>query len=84
MKDGARHVAYKAEPAVDLDTGAIVAVTTPGGAVGDTTSVQETLPAAGWAVAEQSATATAQGRYKVHVDGLCEGVTDKGYHRGAS
>ena len=47
MKNGATHLAYKAEQAVDLDTGTIVAITTQGGAVGDTTSVQETLPAAG-------------------------------------
>ena len=39
MKNGATHLAYKAEQAVDLDTGAIVAITTQGGAVGDTTSV---------------------------------------------
>ena len=40
MKNGATHLAYKAEQAVDLDTGAIVAITTQGGAVGDTTSVR--------------------------------------------
>ena len=83
MKNGATHLAYKAEQAVDLDTGAIVAITTQGGAVGDTTSVQETLPAAGLAVAEQIATPTAKGQYKVHEQGLCEVVTDKGYHSGA-
>jgi transposase len=84
MKDGAMHLAYKAEQAVDLDTGAIVAITTHGGAEGDTTSVEETLPAAGVAVAEQIDTRTAQGKYKVHQQGLCEVVTDKGYHSGAS
>jgi transposase len=84
MKHGATHLAYKAEQAVDLDTGAIVAITTQGGAVGDTTSVQKTLPAAGYAVAEQIATATAQGQYKVHEKGMCEVVTDKGYHSGTS
>jgi transposase len=84
MKNGATHLAYKAEQAVDLDTGAIVAITTQGGAVGDTTSVEETLPAAGFAVAEQIATPTAQGQYKVHEQGMCEVVTDKGYHSGAS
>ena len=84
MKDGTTHLAYKAEQAVDLDTGAIVAITTHGGAVGDTNSVQETLPAAGIAVAEQIDTPTAQGSYKVHAQGLCEVVTDKGYHGGAS
>ena len=84
MKDGATHLAYKAEQAVDLDTGVIVAITTQGGAVGDTTSVQETLPAAGFAVAEQIATPTAQGQYKVYEQGMREVVTDKSYHSGAS
>jgi hypothetical protein len=45
MKDGTTHMAYKAEQAVDLDTGVIVAITTHGGATGDSESVQETLPA---------------------------------------
>ena len=40
---------------MDMDTGAIVAVTTHGGAVGDAASVDETLSAAGEAVAEQIA-----------------------------
>lgn len=84
MKDGSTHLAYKTEQAVDLDTGAIVAITTHGGAVGDTTSVEETLPAAGLAVAEQIDTPTAKGQYKVHGQGLCEVVTDKGYHSAAS
>ena len=84
MKHGATHLAYKAEQAVDLDTGAIVAITTQGGAVDDRKSVEETLPAAGLAVAGQIATPTAKGRYKVHVRGLCEVVTDKGYHSAAS
>ena len=83
MKDGTTHLAYKAEQAVDLDTGVIVAITTHGGATGDSESVQETLPAAGLAVAEQIATPTAQGAYQVHEQGLCEVVTDKGYHSGA-
>jgi transposase len=47
MKDGCTHLAYKAEQAVDLQTGAIVAVTTHGGATGDTESIRETLPVAG-------------------------------------
>src|SRR2546421_4446458 len=84
MKNGATHLAYKAEQAVDLDTGAIVAITTQGGAVGDTTSVQETLPAAGFAVAEQIATPAAQGQYQGYGPGIRQVVTDKGYHSGAS
>ena len=59
MKDGRTALAYKAEQAVDMETGAIVAVTAEGGATGDTESVQQTLPAAGEAVAEQIATPTA-------------------------
>jgi transposase len=84
MKHGSTHMAYKAEQAVDLDTGAIVAITTQGGAVGDTKSIEDTLPAAGLAVAEQIDTPTAKGRYKVHGQGLSEVVTDKGYHSVAS
>src|ERR1700730_14834320 len=83
MKDGTTHLAYKAEQAVDLDTGVIVAITHHGGATGDSESVQETLPAAGFAVAEQIDTPTAQGSYQVHEQGLREVVTDKGYHSGA-
>ena len=45
---------------MDLETGAIVAVTTHGGATGDTTSIRETLPAAGEAVANEIATPTAK------------------------
>src|SRR6202163_2937165 len=83
MKNGATHLAYKAEQAVDMHTGAIVAITTQGGATGDTTSVLDTVPAAGVAVAEQIATPTAKGQYKVHEQGLREVVRDKGYHSGA-
>jgi transposase len=82
MKDGTTHLAYKAEQAVDLETGAIVAVTTHGGATGDTESVLKTLPEAGVAVAEQITTSTAQGECKVHADGMSEVVADKGYHSG--
>jgi transposase len=82
MKDGTTHLAYKAEQAVDLETGAIVAVTTHGGATGDTESVLETLPEAGVAVAEQITTSTAQGACKVHAAGMSEVVADKGYHSG--
>lgn len=83
MKDGTTHLAYKVEQAVDLETGAILAATTHGGATGDTESVRETLPAAGIAVAEQLATETAEGGYRVHQEGLQEVVADKGYHSGA-
>lgn len=82
LKDGRTGLSYKAEHAVDMETGAIVAVTTHGGATGDTESVQETLPAAGEAVAEQIATPTGEGKFGVNVEGIEEVVADKGYHSG--
>jgi hypothetical protein len=50
MKDGRTHLAYKAEHAVDLETGALVAVTLQDADQGDTTTIIETVIAA----AEQS------------------------------
>ncbi len=82
MKVGRTALAYKAEHAVDMDTGAIVAVTTHGGTVGDTASVGETLPAAGEAVAEQIAEPTMNGKFEVNAKGVEELVADKGYHSG--
>src|SRR6266446_6837505 len=46
MKDGRTHLAHKAEHAVDLDTGAVVAVTLQGADEGDTTTIVETTIAA--------------------------------------
>src|SRR5712692_6880737 len=82
LKDGRTALGYKAEQAVDLESGAIVAVTAHGGATGDTESIQETLPAAGEAVAEQIATPTAHGKYEVNAEGVKEVITDKGYYSG--
>jgi hypothetical protein len=45
MNDGRTHLAHKAEHAIDLETGAIVAVTVQGADEGDTT-IQQTLPEA--------------------------------------
>jgi transposase len=44
MKDGRTHLAHKADHAVDMDTGAVVAVTLQEAHLGDTTTVQETWP----------------------------------------
>ena len=46
MKDGRTHLAHKAEHAVDLETGAIVAVTVQGADQGDTTTIAETVTTA--------------------------------------
>src|SRR5262245_49520577 len=43
MKDGQTHLAHKAEHAVDMETGAVLAVTLQDANVGDTTTIQETL-----------------------------------------
>jgi transposase len=73
MKDGRTHLAHKAEHAVDLDSGALVAVTLHGAAVGDTTSLVETaIAAAEHVVGAHAARATPAG--------LAELVADKGYH----
>src|SRR5579862_6578177 len=80
MKDGRTALAYKAENAVDMETGAIVAVTTHGGAAADTATVQETVIEAAIAVAELMVEKTPEGKYEVHPDGVQEVVADKGYH----
>jgi transposase len=80
LKDGRTGLAFKAENAVDMETGAIVAVTTHGGAAADTTTIQETVIEAAIAVAELIAEPTPQGKYEVHPDGVQEVVADKGYH----
>lgn len=74
MKDGRTHLAHKAEHAVDLETGAIVAVTVQGADQGDTTTIAETVTAAGEDL-EAVATVTDE-----HTAVIEEVVADKGYH----
>ena len=86
MKDGRTHLAHKAEHAVDLDTGAVVAATLQGADQGDTKTLDETLSEAGMAVAEQverEVELRPQEKPKVNVAGIEEAVADKGYHSGA-
>jgi len=86
MKDGSTHLAHKAEHAVDLSSGALLAVTLQGADQGDTTTIHQTLAAAGEAVVElmehEAETAPAE-EPKVHLGGIEEAVADKGYHSGA-
>jgi len=70
MKDARTHLAHKAEHAVDLETGAVVAVTVQGADQGDTTTSIETLIEA----AEQIEAVVPDS------DGPKEVVADKGYH----
>jgi len=77
MKDGRTHLAHKAEHAVDLDTGAIVAVTVQGADEGDTTTIVDTAIVAAEQVEEAQA----------DVDDpqpLEEIIGDKGYHSNQS
>jgi transposase len=71
MKDGAPSWLYKAEHAVDLASGALLAVTVQPADRGDTTSYTETLDAAQHEAMES------------HPAGIEEVVMDKGYHSGA-
>src|SRR3954465_13225369 len=80
LKDGRTALAYKAEAAVDMETGAIVAVTTHGGAAADTATVTETVIEAGVAVTELTDVEPAKGQSGVHPEGVQEVVADKGYH----
>lgn len=73
MKDGRTHLAHKAEHAVDLDSGALVAVTLQDADQGDTTTLVETAIAAAEQVEAAHATTDAPGT-------LDEIVADKGYH----
>ncbi|MGH9159615.1 MAG: transposase [Vicinamibacteraceae bacterium] len=70
MKDGRTHLAHTAEHAVDLETGAVVAVTVQDATAGDTTTNIETLKTAADALAEVAPDG----------GGLAEVVADKGYH----
>jgi transposase len=70
MKDGRTHLAHKAEHAVDLSSGALLAITLAPANEGDTTTVHKTL-------AEAQAVAR-----EIDPSGVEELVADKGYHSG--
>lgn len=81
MKDGRTHLAHQAEHAVDMETGAIVAVTLHGADVGDTATIRETVAEAGERITSVVADADGDEVVKhVRTDGPREVVTDKGYH----
>ena len=75
MKDGRTHLAHKAEHAVDLETGAVVAVTLAAADEGDPETLQKTVPQAGVNIAE-----TAGAMARVELAGPRNVVGDKGYH----
>jgi transposase len=71
MKDGRTHLAHKAEHAVDMSSGALLAVTLQGADEGDTTTMVATLAEAQEAARE------------INGGGIDEMVADKGYHSSA-
>lgn len=71
MKDGRTHLAHKAEHAVDLTSGALLALTLQPANEGDTTTIQQTLGEAQVAA------------HETNQRGVEEVVADKGYHSGA-
>jgi transposase len=77
MKDGRTHLAHKQEHAVDMDTGAVVAVTVHGGAQGDTSTVEATV-----AAAEENLDDAREHAGESSTQNECveEVVSDKGYH----
>src|SRR5580704_13358744 len=81
MKDGRTHLAHKAEHAVDLESGALLAVTLQSAADGDTKTVHETLAQCGESICEVAAeTNNETVGERVNPEGPAELVLDKGYH----
>src|SRR5260370_14654380 len=81
MKDGRTHLAHKAEHAVDMESGAVVAVTVQPADRGDTTSLEETVreimaPLADVMRDQEAAECLGE-------DFRWEVVADKGYHSNA-
>jgi transposase len=81
MKDGTTHLAHKAEHAVDMETGAVVAVTVQEADQGDTTTVKATFIEAAEQLEKVGKEPAADER--MTAQGLEEVVADKGYHSGA-
>lgn len=77
MKDGRTHLAHKQEHAVDMETGAVVAITIQGATEGDTATIEGTLEAA-----EQNLDKARDlaGDESKMADEPAEAVADKGYH----
>jgi transposase len=78
MKDGRTHLAHKAEHAVDMETGAVVAVTLQPADRGDTVSIETTLEEAMGVLSEVAEDDEAADELSEEM--LSEIVADKGYH----
>ena len=79
MKDGRTHLAHKAEHAVDLETGAVLAVTLQPATAGDTNTLPETLAQCGEHIREVAVEIN-NDAMPLNPEGPAELVLDKGYH----
>src|SRR6266851_5581968 len=83
MKDGRTHLAHKVEHGVDLESGALLAVTVQPADQGDSETVRATLREAGEAIAQVAReTNGGEAGERVNPQGPIEAVLDKGYHSG--
>jgi transposase len=83
MKDGTTHLAHKAEHAVDMESGAVIAVTLQAADQGDTATIKETLAETAGNLShlmEREAEKAPDANPQVSLNALAEVVTDKGYH----
>src|ERR1700734_975750 len=83
MKDGRTHLAHKAEHAVDLETGAVLAVTLQPATAGDTKTLYETLTQCGEHIREVAAETnveTDNEAGQLNPEGPAELGLGKGYH----
>jgi transposase len=82
MKDGRTHLAHKAEHAVDMDSGAVLAVTVQDATHGDPTTMKQTIVATVENVIAVAKDARCED--KISPKALSEWVADKGYHSNAT
>ena len=77
MKDGRTHLGHKEEHAVDMETGAVIAVTLQGATEGDTSTIEGTLEAADQNLEGAREHAGDDSKMDLEPE---EVVADKGYH----
>ena len=76
MKDGSTHLAHKAEHAVDMESGAVIAVTIQDAVAGDPTSMLETMKTS----LENVRAVVQMSDDAASIETPSEWVGDKGYH----
>ena len=80
LKNGSTHMGYKAEHAVDLETGALVSATLHSGDAGDTSTLGETIDDAESNLENAAKDEQAERRMVGPTRRVSEVVSDKGYH----